>query len=334
MQKVTSGSQQNMKGRPITERANVITNQALAANGPTQLGAFIPTGEVWYTFNMRFNHTVVIGTGAGPVAESELLVIKNILLKTDKGEIICNLPGRALYKLGTYKQGTPPRKDAMAAASATYRVTLSIYLDDWMMEYRNDHVLQTARYNSVSFQVSYGSVTDLFTAPGTATLAGTVDVEIERSHGAVDLKPKGHISYDYDGPVDASVQQFLNIERAADMAIKRLYVHACTSGTQGQPWSGANSDAIQSVISIKDQTGQLEKDRIHAMIQDLNKQDALLESIITGLEVFDFVSDRSIWSAMATGGKSTLQYVWVNQGGVAAGSLVSTAREMVRSLKN
>lgn len=326
-----------LTGRPVTERANVVQQQVLNIGGLYSFAQQLPMGETWYALYLRFAATVVIGTGAGPVTEGELLAIKNVLLRTDRGELICNLPGRALYKIATYKMCSPPRKDAIAAASATYRVTLPIYFVDRyaQMLRPNDTALNTSRYNSCTLQITYGTLADLFTAPGTATLATTLDIEIERSHGALDPKVKqiAYISYDYDPPVDASVQQVVNLERGADMSIKRLYVHSSTAGLAGVPWSGVNADTIQNVVSVKDQTGLIEKERFHAQIQDVNKLDAFLESIISGVEVIDFMRDGSITAAMATGGKSLLQYVWTNQGGVGALSIVTVTREMIRALK-
>src|SRR5258708_3789918 len=99
-------------------------------SGPNVKGKDFPLGEGWYRLMLRFNHVVVIGTGTTPIAESELTVIKNILLRTSRGEFIANLPGRALWKIAQAKQHTAPNKTAMAAASATYSVDLPIYFVD------------------------------------------------------------------------------------------------------------------------------------------------------------------------------------------------------------
>jgi hypothetical protein len=322
-------------GRGYVERANVITGAALTANGQTTFSREFPMGEGWYKAWLRFNFGVTIGTGAGPVTEGELLAIKNVLLRTDRGEMLCNLPGRALYKIATYREGTPPRKDAIAAATATYRVGIPIYFADFAMDFPNDTILDTARYNSVSLQLTMGGLADLLGAPGTATLAITFDMEIERSYGKLPApaQPKFHISYDFRPPVDASVTQNIDVERSSDMSVKRLYVHSGTTGTGGVPFSGANADTIQNVILLKDQNRFIEKDRIHGFIQDMNKLDAGLEVTIVGLEVYDFVRERSIAGALATGDKSVLQYSWTNQGGVGANSIVTLAAEMIRTLK-
>lgn len=323
------------KGRGYLELANLVSGGAMNQNGTAIFSKELPMGEGWMKLLLRFNHTVVIGTGAGPVTEGELLIIKNVLLKTDRSEILCNLPGRAIYKIAQYQTGQAPRKDAIAAASATYRVTLPIIFADLRMNRPVDTILDTARYQSITLQVTLGGVADLFTAPGTATNATTLDIEAERTLGRVPAggRPIMHVSYDYRQPVDANSLTFIDLERSADMTLKRLYVHSGTSGTAGVPWSGANADTIQNVVNLKDQNRFIQKDRIHAMIQDGNKIDALLESVIAGVEVYDFVRDGAITSSLVTANKSVLQYGWTNQGGVGANSIVTATGELLRTLK-
>jgi hypothetical protein len=327
---------QTFQGRGYVERANLVTNAALAVGGAnTIFSKEFPMGEGWYMMNIRIGIILVVGTGTTAIAEGELLFIKNVLLKTDRGEILCNLPGRALYKITTYQNSCAPNKDAVAASNGTYYVNLPIHFADPKMIRMEDSVLDTSRYNSVTLQITLGSVADLLGTVGTATVTATGTIEVERSLGALppEAKPHYHISYDYRPPIDASVLTTIDIERSADMAIKRLYVHSCTSGTAGVPFAGVNSDAVQATITIKDQNRFIEKERVHRMIQEHNKNAAFLEALIAGVEVFDFVMDGSVPSALATGNKSVLQYTWINQAGVTSGYIVTLVEEMLRTLK-
>lgn len=324
--------------RGYIEKVNLLTAYPMVMGGKTVISDPLPVGEGWHRMQLRLGIILTVGTGAGAITEGELLFYKNILLKTDRGEILCNLPGRALYKIGCLKSRVAAlRKDAIAAASATYYVNLPLFFSDHFigMTRPEDTVLDTKRYSSLTLEITTGTTADLMTAPGTATITGTVDIEVVRSKGTLPQKggPVAHISYDYRQPVDANATTQILLERAQDLATKRAYIHSGTSGTAGVPFSGANSDAVQNIVSIKDQSGFIIKDRIHRMIQEDNQVELNLESILTGMEVHDFVADQSIQSALATAGKSLLQYQWTNQGGVGANSIVTAAVESIRSLK-
>jgi len=309
--------------------------QPLAGNAPNVLGRDFPLGEGWYRKVLRFNHAVVIGTGAGPIAESELLVIKGVKLRTSTGEVIVDLPGRALYKIAAIKGGTPPRKDAIAAATATYSVDIPIYFVDNRMSIPEDTILDTRRYNGIQLEIQMGTVADLFTAPGTATVTFTLDEEIERTKGPVPAKarPNFHIQYAAAASQDASVQTFIEIDRSPDLGYKRLYSHASSLGVAGGVFTGANADDVQALESVVDQSGDIIRERIHEMIQNMNKNDYSLEAVLAGITVVDFVRDGSINSALYAGDRSRLQYKWTNKAGVAAGDVVSLAYEGIRGLK-
>lgn len=329
--------------RGYAEYVNIVTGQALVGGGKFVLSDPLPMGEGWYRMHLRIGIVLTVGTAATPITEGELLYIKNVLIKSDRGEILCNLPGRALYKIATIKGGlVAPRKDAIAAASATYYVNLPIYFAEHyrLSDRPEDTICDTSRYSSMTVEITLGTTADLFSSPGTATVAPTLDVELVRTKGilpgdkpGVGGRPVAHIAYDYRNPVDANTTTQILLERAQDLAIKRLLMFSGTSGTAGVPCSGANSDAVQNIVQIKDQSGFISKDRIHRMIQESNQMDFSLETIVTGLEVHEFVQEGSLQAALATAGKSLLQVQWTNQGGVGANSIVTAVQEGIRSLK-
>jgi hypothetical protein len=308
---------------------------ALTLGGPTAFGKDFPLGEGWYQLMLRFNIAVVIGTGAGPVAEGELLFIKSVRLETSAGEVLVNLPGRALYKIAAIKCGTLPRKDAIAAATATYSVDIPIAFVDDRMKRPEDTILDTSRYSAVKLDVQVGTVADLFTAPGTATVTATLDIEIERTKGKLPkpARPVFHIFMGAAQSQDASVQTFIDMDRAPDLAYKRLYAHASATGVAGGVFTGANADDVQALESVVDQSGDIVRERLHEMIQNQNKRDYSLETVLAGITVVDFVRDGSVNSALYPGDRSRLQYKWTNKAGVAASDVVSLAFESVRGLK-
>jgi len=324
--------------RGYAEPVNILTGQALNVNGKTTISDALPVGEGWYSAIFHVNLVIVIGTGAGPIAEGELNIVKNILLRTDRGEILANVPGRALYKMAHLLQAEPTTKDAIAAASATYTASLPVYFADprGLMDRDEDTVLDTKRYSALTLEVTLGGLTDLYTAPGTATLTANLDVEVFRTKGLLPKRaePVAHVTYDIRPPVDAFTNTLIFLERSQDLAIKRLFVHSGTAGVAGVPWSGVNSDAIQNITQIKDQSGFISKDRIHKQVQRENVGwFGVSGGVVVGVECYDFVRDRSVQSALVTAGKPLLQYQWTNQGGVAANSIVTATMQGIRSLK-
>lgn len=344
--------------RAYTEKVQVITGQALTPNGRTVFTNQLPLGEGWYRMDLTFYIVLTLGTGAGVTAgnDYELRVIRGIQIRTDRGEIIVNLPGRALHKIAWMKAGTQPHRDVMAAVGAptTYIVHIPIYFaDPWALR-PEDTVLDTSRYNSVTLDVSMGPAADLLDAIGTGTYTATMDCNLIRSKGPLDkeAKPIAHISYDFRQPIDASVGTVIDLERATDLWLRRLYIHESVVSAvvnPGQPCWGINSNAIQNIISVRDQSGFIVQQRTAANIAFDNKIEFGLESYaddvaapanavgnrpMAGWYCHDFMEhDDSANSALFTGNKSILQYSWTNVGGPAAGSFITAVTESHRTLK-
>lgn len=308
--------------------------QPLVASSPNVLNSNWPLGEGWYRMNLRLGILLVVGTGTTPIAEGELNIIKGVTLKTSAGETLVDLPGRALYKIAAALNGTLPRKDAIAAASAQYYVDLPIFFVDDLMKRPEDTILDTSRYTGLNLVVTLGGVADLLGTVGTATATYTLDVEIERTKGKLPPQalPIFHRYYGASGAADASVQTYVEIDRAPDIAYKRFFAHGSSAGVSGGIFTGANADDVQNLESIKDQSGAIVLERIHEMVQNQNKLDYSLESVLAGITIFDFVRDGSINSALYPGDRSRLRYEWTNKT-VQANDIVSLAFDAVRGLK-
>lgn len=320
--------------RGITEIVNLIRNQALTINGSKSFSDQFPMGEGWRKMMLRIKLVVTETTATGIFAEGELRIIKNIRLTTDRGETICNLPGRALYKIATAKCSAPPRKDAATDGGGTFFVDIPLFFCDERMLRPEDTILDTKRYNSINLEVQLGGIADIYGTVGDGAVTAFLDVEVERTRGILpqESEPVMFPAYDVRTPVDASVNTEIFLEKSPDLLIKRIYTHESSSGTAGVPFSGINADDVKDIVSIEDQSGKIMKDRIHEMIQNNNKNDYGLESVIAGIEVIDFVRDGSLNSALRTADKSQIKYTWTNKT-VATGDIVSVAVEGARLLK-
>lgn len=329
--------------RGYIESVNLIRNRALSTGTRSGFSDELAVGEGWYRVDVRVAIIFVVGTGTTPITEGELQFIKNVTLRTDRGEYIANIPGRALYKIAHVKTGAAPEKDAIAAASATYMVNLPIYFAEHErlgFPRPEDTILDTKRYSSMTLEVQLGTVADLLTTVGTSSVTAALDLDVVRTKGPLPqdakgndlVRPMGYTYHDVRPPVDAQTVTSILLERAADLLVRRYYLFSVTGGTAGVPFSGVASNAIVDIFSIKDQSGYVYKDRIFRMIQNDSKNYFSVETWPTGLFVIDFVQDRSMQSALITAGKSLLNASWTNQGSPGAGSLVSCVTEGIRRL--
>lgn len=322
--------------RSVVKRDNLVSGATLNVGNSRTFGPELPMGgEGWYGLRLRFYIAVTIGTGSGAIAESELKFIKKILFRTDRGEVLCNMPGRGLYKLVAYKQGSPSRKDAMAAASATYVVDLLLPFADFKMARPEDTILDTRRYQSCEMEITLGTVADLFTTVGTSSVAVTLDIDVERTDGKLEDAggPLYTIQYDVFPPVDANSQTNIDMLKADGLRYKRAFSHECANGSAGVAFGGTTADDVKDRVTIDNSDGFIEKSRLHESIQNQNKDDAGLESVLAGFEFFDFVKDGSIWSAIDSGEVPRIKFSWTNKAGVAANDIVTLGYEALRPLR-
>jgi hypothetical protein len=306
-------------------------------NGKTQLGHLMHMGPGIYDLSLVFNVVVTIGTATGVIEEGLLKFVKQLYMKTDAGDVpLDNVSGRAMYKAAITKAKCTPLLDTLAAASATYQFEIPIYFADPLLVRPEDTILDTNRYQSIQFEMLCGGIADLFSSVGTGVIAVTVDVPITRSKSRWDSANAGIagvVEYSQRNPVDASVTTEIKLENAPDLTLKRLYLHACTSGAAGQQWSGSNSNAIVDVVSLTDANGDWVKDSVWEETQAENKRLYSLETNIAGVNVFDFVRDRSIKSGIYTGATGEMVLEWSNQSAPAALSLVSVLTESYRTAR-
>jgi hypothetical protein len=321
-------------GRGDTERVNFVSAANLAIGGNTPFSKEFRLGHGWYKMWLHIAVVVTIGTGAGVLSDGLLRLIRKIFLKTDRGELICNEPGRAMFYIAAYRGGCRPQITTLAAANGTYDIYLPILFTDEETLRPEDTILDTSRYQSIDLELQLGTVADLYSAPGTASIVATADIDVERSYGVLPDKAKPHwfISYDHRAPQDASVNPNIEFEKSLDLNIKRLYFFTGDTGSAGLPWSGNANDTYPVKTNIQDQERFIEKDRKHGFVQAVNKLDGKLELVMAGVEVYDFVQDKSLTSALSTGDKSSLQ-LQLTQSGAAANSIITLTQEGIRLLK-
>ncbi len=323
-------------GRGNGELLELFRGRALTVGGTTRFSQDLPVGEGWNKLILGFNHVVTIGTGAGPLAEGGLRAVRGITLRSDRGDVfVANVPGRPLYRWDATKAGTPGPLDAILAANGTYRALLSIWFWDPLAAYPMDTIIDTSRFNTMSLEVEYGGVADLYSAPGTATVAPTLDLVLDRTRGplADKVKPLFAKEYGVRPPVVPSAATLIDLERAANLSYQRLMAYTTENATAGVPFTGdADADTVRD-WTVDTDKAQPFLNLLQRMVTGFNRDDYGWEAAVAGLAVFDFCGDGSLNSAMLSGDKSRLRLQWVNDTLGAVAPQVSLAYEGFRTLK-
>lgn len=325
-----------------TDIRQMFTAAPLTMGGVTQFQREFTTGEGWLTLWLRFNLTLVIGTGSGALTEALVRIIENIQFFTDVDGIIFNCPGRALYKRAHILMGRAPVADAFSAASNTYRIMIPFHFQDPRMSLRpEDTILDTSRYKQVTMQVNMGGVNRLLSTVGTASVTGTLDCEVEVANGP--LKPQSKpILYPYvvsKPGVNPNSQNYVDLEVGGDLGVKRLLVFTSdgsdSSVNSGDSFQGTPLSNIINLLTVEDQDGAVGAlNLIDDMIQRRNVLDYQLDggAVIAGLYVIDYAPQGSLQDAEYVGLKSKFQVRWTNDV-IVASSRVHTLIDGVRALK-
>jgi hypothetical protein len=302
--------------RGNTEIKEVFRGQTLTNGAITRFSTQFPLGEGWYRMALRFNQTLVLGTGTTALSENNLRLIRTITFKTDRSEYVFNsVPGRAIYRWDQALRGTAALSTLIAAASATYSTLINLWFVDPLAIKPEDTVLNTARYSAVTLELGIGTISDVLGTPGTATIAVTVDCYIERSKGPLPDKVRPLIFSEYGVrvPVDPTSIQTIDLERASNLAYKRWQYFACNTTTVvGVPYSGDASDAILTDVTVDHDGGRPFETILHPVLNAINKQDYALETAVVGQGITDFARDGSLNSQLYSGDKSRLRLLWTN----------------------
>lgn len=320
--------------RGNSEFKEVFRNAALAVGGPTRFNTQWPLGEGWIKMFLRVDHVVTIGTGAGPITDAGLRLIRSVMLRTDKGDYpVNNAPGRWLNYAASMKTGSRPKNDAFLAANGTYTTILPIWFYDPKALRSEDTIFNSGRYQTIELVVTYGPLTDAYTAPGTATVAPVLSAYIDRQKGPVpsEIMPKFTVEYGVRGPFDpSSAGAVVDMERSANLSYKKWGVYTGVGNlVTGQPFTGDPSNTVLTDLTVDHDQGRPYETTPWTTLQEQNKDDFSFESVISGLAVQDFAKDGSLQSALFAGDKARLREMWTYSAGVAS---LSVGYEALRPL--
>ncbi|UCH71711.1 MAG: hypothetical protein JSW62_04755 [Thermoplasmatales archaeon] len=318
--------------RGHTSIYNVFRDQTLSTSGLTTFSKEFPLGEGWHMMLLTFKITIGGSGMASAISEGELQIIKNILFLTDRDGNCVNCPGRGLFYLARAQAKHLPNKDAIAASTGDYYVSVPLFFSNPSMSVSKDSVLDTSRYQSVNLHLTMGGLTDLFGTVGSATLALSLSCDVLRTKGALPQSAKP-LLYPYISAmpqVNPANQQYIELERSVDLALLMVMAHTANSVTSGEGFSGTNTANVLSRISIEDNDEIIFNERNVRQIIDQNEIEHHLDAV-TGFYFFDFQAEGSHFGAYATGPKTRVQLKWVND--TLSTSGVTALVSGVRTLK-
>jgi len=293
------------------ELVSLILGDTFASNSVKTYSSLFPLGgEGFYKLRLTFRHTVVIGTGATPIVLSEYNAIKSIYLKTNRNEVICQIPAQGLYYFNWLFNATEPIHDAMAAGDAVYKAVVDIPFASPFTARQEDLILDSELYDSLELQISLGGIADMFGAPGTATVSTTLDIHLLRSKST--MYPKGKpIALPYIksmAPFDPTARAYLDVESARDLSLFGLFAVAQSGATvvAGVPFTGVNIDCLDK-ISFRDNVFDFMETVDVASFMEERKQ--MSETDITGIYPYIFSREGTIANAYWTGAKSEIKFL-------------------------
>lgn len=299
------------------EFLEVFRRKVLANSATSNIPDKFPMGEGWVNLILRFELTVVIGTGTGAISEGELQFIKGISISTDKGDRpYTNVPARFLYRFDSLIVGAPAAKNAIAAADGVYVVEIPVWFYNPKLARPYDTILDTSRFKNINLGVQLGSVADLFTSVGNSAVSTTLTCYVRKTRQPLQAHelPRFMIEMGHRASVNPANAQEIDLEIAANLAYMQVMLFTANSATTGVPFSGTANGAVISEFTLETSRGNL-FDRVLAdVINKENKQDYGLESVITGMYICDLVRDGDPDTALYAGPDllSRLKMKWTN----------------------
>lgn len=276
------------------EFLEVFRRKALANSATTVIPDKFPMGEGWINLVLRFELTVVIGTGTGAISEGELQYVKGISISTDRGDMpYTNVPARYLYRRDSIIIGSPASKNAIAAADGVYVVEIPVWFYDPKLARPYDTILDTSRFKNINLSVQLGSVADLFTSVGNSTVSTTLTCYVRKTRQPLQSHelPRWMPEIGFRAPVNPANSQEIDLELAANLIYTQFFLFTANSATAGVPFSGTANGSVISELTLETSRGNL-FDRVLAdVLNKENKQDYGLESVITGMYIADLLRD-------------------------------------------
>lgn len=312
-----------MSDRAIVRQ--IFQNRALLLGATTPISAEITgmgSGKGVFAYLLEITLTLVVGTGTGAIAEGELGIIRNVQFSTDIDKQSHNAAGRALYRTAHFEKGIAPNRDVIAASNGTYRVQIPLIFSDENSLNPFDSILSTRRYKAAELFITLGTIADLLSSPGTATVTATCSLSAVETRGVLEEWQQPEV-YPFYRQLPAVSHAALNfpISRQADLRLRRLLWMSGTSPVAGVPFSGTPVEDSINRISVEHNYGfEFEKVLRQQLADDNIREGRLITARPVGWYMLDFMKDGDLANSLNTDDAilSKLEMNWEVESGTAA----------------
>lgn len=236
------------------ECINLITGDTNIAVGGTHTyrDIFPLSGEGWRKLRLTYEFKV---TEAGAFYTPPFHFIRNITLRTSKGETICQTPAMGLYYLNYLMNGVEPHWLLPVTATA-FQIVIDIPFVFPFLARKDDLAIDSGRYTMIELEIQYGALTD-FGGTASALTSAELDITLYRNKSCFkeDGKPIATPWIKHLPAWDVDTRLYADIESARDMELFG-FIAVCNQDwttTGGVPYSplGTPADDLDAV-SFKD----------------------------------------------------------------------------------
>lgn len=281
-----------INNRPLNlGRANPISSEIVGMGGR----------EGWFALLAEIAITLTVGTGTGAISEGELNFIPNLTFATDVDKESHNAAARALYRVAHFERRSAPLKDAIAAASATYRVAVPLMFYDEMSLNPFESILDVSRYKAAELNAAL----TLSVIKTRGPLSEALRPVVYPQYRQLAQTPYGNLK--------------TALPRQPDLRLRRLYWMNSVSAVTGVPFSGTPADDSIRDISIEHQAGYEFK---FLQRQQLAEDFAAYFGVTrpAGWYGLDFMKDGDFDNSFLTdpNSVSSLDMTWKTDSGIAA----------------
>jgi len=227
------------------ECINLVRNEAFAVAQVQTFRTIFPlSGEGWR--KLRLNFTATLAVSAAPEPLGGYNFIRNITMRTSKGETICQAPGMAFYYLNYLMDGVEPYY-LLNVATNPFQWVIDIPFVFPFLGRKDDLAIDSGRYTMVELEIQYGVLDDFDATPATGLSNANLDVTLFRNKSCFkeDGKPIATPYIKHLPSFDTDVRQYADIESARDLflhgfiaVVPGIWADCC-----GVPYSNAGTPA-------------------------------------------------------------------------------------------